>query len=230
MSLIHAIAGSVANAAGGFTLGDEMWEQLDHVSLTGNATDITFTSAGSASAWSGYRDLVFYMRGKGANPGGYGFTETSINLEINDYDLATTSNRQYYNYNMNNAVKGSSYANREYSNMGSGVGNAYANNFAWISGASGNWDDAPTTIFLTMFDINNNKTKYMQTESFTPVTDTSGSQNVHHLDGMWNWYGTSGRNSSVPAITKINFLCKESGNGHQFANGMHVSCFGIKDT
>jgi len=84
---------------------------------------------------------------------------------------------------------------------------------------------------MTAFDINNNKTKYMQTESFTPVTDTSTSaQNVHHLDGMWTWFGTNGRNISVPAITKFNFICKEASNGHRFGNGMHVSCFGIKDT
>ena len=155
MSLIHAIAGSVANAAGGFSLGGEMWEQLDHATPADDTTDVTFTSGGAASAWSGYRDLFFYIAGKSEQSTG----ETPICFELNGYDLATSSNRQYYNYRFNNGVKGSSFTNFEYSNIPAGTGSQYSQNFAWVAGVSGDFSGVHCNTLFTLFDINNNKTK-----------------------------------------------------------------------
>lgn len=224
MSLIHAIAGSVANAAGGFSLGGEMWEQLDHATPADDTTDVTFTSAGSASAWSGYRDLFFYIAAKSEQSTG----ETPICFELNGYDLATSSNRQYYNYRFNNGVKGSSFTNFEYSNIPAGTGSQYSQNFAWAAGVYSDFSGVHCNTLFTLFDINNNKTKYMRVSGYTPGLDTSTSaQNVHDYEGIWTWYGTGGKNSSVPAITQVNFFCKES--GHEWGDGTVISLFGIKD-
>tara|TARA_R100000315_G_C5209616_1_gene124291 strand:+ start:317 stop:928 length:612 start_codon:yes stop_codon:yes gene_type:complete len=90
MVLSHALVGAIAGSGAEADTGS--WHAIASTTLGSDTASVTFTSAGSSTAWSEFQDLVLLVAARGTNTGaGIGVT-----TEIND-----DSGNYYYWQNIN---------------------------------------------------------------------------------------------------------------------------------